>query len=145
MWPVTCHLKRCHYWGQTWKYILSSSRQSVILLGLKTVFKPNLCFYTIMKQKPIVIVDNGGSALKLGVAGKNEVNARYVTLDNCINPFQSLWINRACRIVPNAVVRSKGDRTTYFGNEIERCRDFSSLHYRLPFEKVWSFLTASFC
>ncbi len=43
-----------------------------------------------MKQKPIVIVDNGGSALKLGVAGKNEVNARYVTLDNCINPFQSL-------------------------------------------------------
>ena len=25
---------------------------------------------------------------------------------------------------------------TYFGHEIERCRDYSSLHYRLPFEKV---------
>lgn len=25
---------------------------------------------------------------------------------------------------------------TYFGHEVERCRDYSSLHYRLPFEKV---------
>jgi actin-related protein 6 len=38
--------------------------------------------------------------------------------------------------VPNAIVRSKGDRATYFGHELERCRDYASLHYRLPFEKV---------
>lgn len=39
-------------------------------------------------------------------------------------------------VFPNAVVRSKGDRQTYCGHEIARCRDRSSLNYRLPFEKV---------
>ncbi|KZT23398.1 actin-related protein Arp6 [Neolentinus lepideus HHB14362 ss-1] len=39
------------------------------------------------------------------------------------------------RLVTNAVVRSKGDKATYIGHEFDRCRDFSSLHYRLPFEK----------
>ena len=40
------------------------------------------------------------------------------------------------RVIPNAVIRSKGDKTTYFGHEFYKCRDHSSLHYRLPFEKV---------
>lgn len=40
------------------------------------------------------------------------------------------------RVISNAVIRSKGDKTTYYGHEFERCRDYSSLHYRLPFEKV---------
>ena len=40
------------------------------------------------------------------------------------------------RIIPNAVVRSKGDKRIYFGHEVEYCVDYSSLHYRLPFEKV---------
>jgi len=40
------------------------------------------------------------------------------------------------RVISNAVVRSKGDKATYVGHEISRCKDFSSLHYRLPFEKV---------
>lgn len=40
------------------------------------------------------------------------------------------------RVIPNAIVRSKGDKSTYVGHEIEGCRDFSSLHFRLPFEKV---------
>jgi actin-related protein 6 len=39
--------------------------------------------------------------------------------------------------VVNAVVRSKGDKATYVGHELEKCRDYSALHYRLPFEKVW--------
>uniref|UniRef100_A0A0W0GCX3 Actin-like protein ARP6 n=1 Tax=Moniliophthora roreri TaxID=221103 RepID=A0A0W0GCX3_MONRR len=38
-------------------------------------------------------------------------------------------------LVPNAIIRSKGDKATYFGHEIEKCRDYSSLHYRLPLEK----------
>lgn len=33
-------------------------------------------------------------------------------------------------------MRSKGDKATYIGHELQRCRDYSSLHYRLPFEKV---------
>lgn len=40
------------------------------------------------------------------------------------------------RIITNAVVRSKGDKRTYFGHELEQCTDFASLHYRLPFERV---------
>jgi len=60
-----------------------------------------------------VVLDNGGSTIKAGVVGDDET----------------------VRIIPNAVVRSKGDKMTYIGHEIARCRDFSSLHYRLPFEK----------
>jgi hypothetical protein len=40
------------------------------------------------------------------------------------------------RIVTNAIVRSKGDKITYFGHELDACKDFSSLHFRLPFERV---------
>ncbi|KAJ7624808.1 actin-domain-containing protein [Roridomyces roridus] len=39
------------------------------------------------------------------------------------------------RIVTNAVVRSKGDKATYVGHEFDRCKDYSSLSYRLPLEK----------
>ncbi len=35
-----------------------------------------------------------------------------------------------------AIIRSKGDKMTYFGHELAQCKDFSSLNYRLPFEKV---------
>lgn len=35
----------------------------------------------------------------------------------------------------NAIVRSKGDKQTYYGHEIPHCRDRSTLHSRLPFEK----------
>ena len=39
-------------------------------------------------------------------------------------------------MIPNAIVRSKGDKRTYFGHEIAQCKDYSTLHLRLPFEKV---------
>lgn len=45
---------------------------------------------------------------------------------------------RVSRIIPNAVVRSKGDNSTYIGHELVKCRDFTSLRFRLPFEKVGS-------
>ncbi|KAI0057804.1 actin-related protein Arp6 [Artomyces pyxidatus] len=66
-----------------------------------------------MGRTPVVVLDNGASTIKLGVsnAGKD------------------------VRVIPNAIIRSKGDKTTYFGEEFEACRDFSSLNYRLPFEK----------
>lgn len=38
--------------------------------------------------------------------------------------------------IPNAVIRSKGDKMTYIGHEFDRCRDYSSLHYRLSCEKA---------
>jgi hypothetical protein len=39
-------------------------------------------------------------------------------------------------VFQNAIVRSKGDKQTYYGHEIPLCTDRSSLHYRLPCEKV---------
>ncbi|KAH7885477.1 actin family [Phlebopus sp. FC_14] len=70
-----------------------------------------------MTSLPTVVLDNGGSTIKAGIVGANGQPDHEV------------------RLVPNAVARSKGDRSTYVGHEIERCSDFSSLHYRLPFEK----------
>ncbi|CAL1712194.1 unnamed protein product [Somion occarium] len=65
-------------------------------------------------MKTTILVDNGASSIKLGVADGSEVDAKTIF---------------------NAIVRSKGDKTTYVGDEIRQCHDFSSLHYRLPFEK----------
>ncbi|KAL1740987.1 actin-domain-containing protein [Schizophyllum fasciatum] len=62
---------------------------------------------------PIVILDNGGATIKAGVVGVHQ------------QPF----------IIPNAVVRSKGDKKTYVGHEFAQCSDYSSLHFRLPVEK----------
>ncbi|KAG8214390.1 actin-domain-containing protein [Butyriboletus roseoflavus] len=67
-----------------------------------------------METLNTVVLDNGGSTIKAGVVGSDD---------------------ETVRIIPNAIVRSKGDKATYIGHEIARCRDFSSLHYRLPFEK----------
>lgn len=33
-------------------------------------------------------------------------------------------------------MRAKGDNATYIGHELAKCRDFTSLRFRLPFEKV---------
>jgi len=70
-----------------------------------------------MVNNSVVVLDNGASTIKVGRSGvkggSNEL-----------------------RIMPNAVVRSKGDKMTYFGHELARCKDYSALHYRLPFEKV---------
>ncbi|PPR05407.1 hypothetical protein CVT24_008021 [Panaeolus cyanescens] len=63
-------------------------------------------------SNPIVVLDNGASTIKSG---------------------SSVVITS--RIITNAVVKSKGDKMTYIGHEIVRCKDYSSLHYRLPFEK----------
>ncbi|KAF9026471.1 actin-related protein Arp6 [Hymenopellis radicata] len=67
---------------------------------------------------PTVVLDNGASTVK----------CRAVSAHGEPLPM---------RIVPNAIIRSKGDKTIYFGHEFttERCRDFASLSYRLPFEK----------
>lgn len=66
----------------------------------------------------VVVLDNGASTVKAGISADSTGQNR--------NP---------CRLIRNAVIRSKGDKTTYFGHEFDNCRDYSSLHYRLPFEK----------
>ncbi|KAI0667701.1 actin-like protein Arp6 [Trametes maxima] len=61
-----------------------------------------------------VVLDNGASTVKAGILG--------------VHDDQPL-------IIPNSVVRSKGDNSTYVGHELTKCRDFTSLRFRLPFEK----------
>ncbi|KAF8887162.1 actin-related protein Arp6 [Infundibulicybe gibba] len=68
-------------------------------------------------MSPIVVLDNGASTIKAGLV-----------ISGQLEPDST-------RIIPNAVVRSKGDKMTYFGHELDRCKDYSSLHYRLPMEK----------
>ena len=73
-----------------------------------------------MVNTSVIVLDNGAATIKVGIANqRTEKSAKD-----------------GPRIIPNAVVRSKGDKFTYFGHELDRCKDYSSLHYRLPFEKV---------
>ncbi|KAJ7219661.1 actin-related protein Arp6 [Mycena haematopus] len=62
-----------------------------------------------------LVFDNGASTIKAGVFNQSSAT----------DP----------RIIANAVVRSKGDKATYIGHELDRCKDYSSLSYRLPLEK----------
>ncbi|KAG2221077.1 hypothetical protein INT45_009735 [Circinella minor] len=63
-----------------------------------------------------VILDNGASTLKVNTV-----------------EYESP------RIIPNAIIRGRTDRRNYIGDQIDQCTDFSSLYYRLPFER--GFLT----
>ncbi|OBZ68644.1 Actin-like protein ARP6 [Grifola frondosa] len=67
------------------------------------------------RSAPVVIVDNGASSIKAG--------------------WSVLMTQNRGAIIPNAIVRSKGDKTAYVGHEMAKCRDYASLNYRLPFEK----------
>ncbi|GAA5812913.1 hypothetical protein MFLAVUS_006374 [Mucor flavus] len=62
---------------------------------------------------PTVILDNGAYNMKIGVASDDS----------------------SPRLVQNAIVRGKADKRQYIGDQLNECTDFSSLYYRLPFEK----------
>jgi len=40
------------------------------------------------------------------------------------------------RVFPNWIARSRVEKKVFVGDEIEKCRDFSGLAYRRPFERV---------
>ncbi|KAG0213324.1 Actin- protein 6 [Mortierella sp. GBA30] len=60
-----------------------------------------------------LVVDNGASTIKFGFADESA-------------PY---------RTIPNNITRSKAERKTFVGDQLETCKDFSGLYYRLPFEK----------
>ncbi|KAF9357318.1 Actin- protein 6 [Mortierella sp. AD094] len=60
-----------------------------------------------------LVVDNGASTVKYGYADGD-------------TPY---------RTFPNNITRSKTERKTFVGDQLETCKDFSGLYYRLPFEK----------
>lgn len=45
--------------------------------------------------------------------------------------------------MPNAIVRGKADKRHYVGDQLDNCTDFSSLYYRLAFEKVCIYIKNS--
>ncbi|KAJ7291670.1 actin-related protein Arp6 [Mycena rebaudengoi] len=63
----------------------------------------------------VLVLDNGASTVKAGILGQPSSDEP--------------------RVIVNAVIRSKGDKATYIGHELDNCKDYSSLHYRLPLEK----------
>ncbi|KAJ7093825.1 actin-related protein Arp6 [Mycena belliarum] len=63
----------------------------------------------------VIVFDNGGSTIKAGIVAESSTDE--------------------ARIITNAVVRSKGDKMTYVGHELDGCKDYSALNYRLPLEK----------
>jgi hypothetical protein len=69
----------------------------------------------------VLILDNGASTIKAGIMNSQDDNPVDSTVPH---------------IVPNAIVRSKGDKQLYIGPQIRDCRDYFGLHYRLPFDKV---------
>lgn len=83
-------------------------------------------------KNTLVILDNGAGSIKAGSVTGKSVRWASLTFSRISNKL----ILFHHRLVPNAIVRSKGDKTTYFGHEIAKCKDYSSLHYRLPFEKA---------
>uniref|UniRef100_A0A2L2YCC9 Actin-related protein 6 n=2 Tax=Parasteatoda tepidariorum TaxID=114398 RepID=A0A2L2YCC9_PARTP len=61
----------------------------------------------------VFILDNGGFTAKAGFANDSEP-----------------------RIIPNCVMKAKSERRRQFiGNQIEECKDFSSLYYIYPFQR----------
>ncbi|KAF9105019.1 Actin- protein 6 [Mortierella sp. GBA35] len=60
-----------------------------------------------------LVVDNGASTIKFGFANED-------------TPY---------RTFSNNITRSKAERKTFVGDQLETCKDFSGLYYRLPFEK----------
>lgn len=61
-----------------------------------------------------LVVDNGASTIKCGYAGDGT----------------------SYRTISNNITRSKAERKTFVGDQLDTCKDFSGLYYRLPFEKV---------
>ncbi|KAG0321967.1 Actin- protein 6 [Linnemannia gamsii] len=60
-----------------------------------------------------LVVDNGAATIKFGFADED-------------TPY---------RTFANNITRSKAERKTFVGDQLETCKDFSGLYYRLPFEK----------
>ena len=97
-----------------------------------------------MKPRVTLVLDNGASTIKANVIEESASSfeqPRYAfrcSFATYANSFGWPLKYNVCshRIITNAIVSSKGDKKLYCGHEFAGCRDHSSLHFRLPFEKV---------
>ncbi|KAI7872701.1 actin-related protein 6 [Spinellus fusiger] len=70
-------------------------------------------------MRPTVVLDHGANTIKAGVM-----------VDD---------LTDGPRPVMNAIIRGRSDKRSFVGDQFDNCTDFSSLFYRLPFER--GFLT----
>ncbi|EIE26065.1 Actin/actin-like protein [Coccomyxa subellipsoidea C-169] len=66
-----------------------------------------------MGHEPVIVLDNGGSSCKIGLAGQSE-------------PY---------RVFPNAIGRAKGERQSFVADQLLSYRDASSLVLKRPFDR----------
>ena len=88
----------------------------------------------VLENSHIFVLDNGGGTLKVGHSNMH-----------------------APRIIPNCITKAKSEkRRAFVGDQMDDCRDLSSLFYLLPFQKgylvnwdhqktVWDYLFGSNC
>ncbi|RKO94471.1 actin family, partial [Blyttiomyces helicus] len=60
-----------------------------------------------------LVMDNGAHAIKAGYADDSESG----------------------RTIPNSITAGRGDRRSFVGDQLEDCKDYSGLYFRLPFER----------
>lgn len=88
----------------------------------------------VLQNSHIFVLDNGGGTLKAGDANM-----------------------AAPKIIPNCITKAKSEkRRAFVGDQMDDCRDLSSLYYMLPFQKgylvnwdhqktIWDYLFGSSC
>ena len=65
----------------------------------------------VSEASSVLVVDNGGSTLKAGFSSTGD-----------------------CRLIPNCITKAKSEkRRAFVGDQIDDCRDLSSLYYMLRY------------
>lgn len=86
-----------------------------------------------MTTTPVLILDNGAYNIKAGIAAVDG-EPKCVLPDMANN--LTLVLMLISRVIPNSIARSRAEKKVYVADEVESCRDLSSLAYRRPFERV---------
>ena len=91
-----------------------------------------------------MVLDNGGSCCKVGMAGSAEPyrHAHPIPASTVMRHEHELQKSvhhiaspDCCRVFPNAVGRSKGERQSFVGEQIVSYPDASSLSLKRPFDR----------
>lgn len=100
-----------------------------------------------MGHQPVIVLDNGGSSCKIGLAGQSEPYRHENAARTCVKPscislscqqrsYRDTYKHMlACRVFPNAIGRAKGERQSFVGDQLLSYRDASSLVLRRPFDR----------
>ena len=96
-------------------------------------------------RKDIVVVDLGGSTIKVGFAGDADPSrcaspaASLPPIDgrnlDALTNLRALPLLTTDSVVPNCVAKPKGEKRSYIADEINQVKDISSLNLRRPVDR----------